>query len=84
MYVKYAFQSKQELREILTVCSRWRMKDSFIFLIFLCVRIEIIRASSDLLLNISLSVGQSYMDKSFALRAHDLFTLTTDLQPVIY
>ena len=23
------------------------------------------------------------MDKSFAMRAHDLFTLTTDLQPVI-
>ena len=34
-------------------------------------------------LNISLSVGQSLVDESFALRAHDLFTLTTDLQPVI-
>ena len=39
---------------------------------------------SDLLLNISLSVGQLLVDKSFALRDHDLFTLTTDLQPVIY
>ena len=61
------------------------MKDSFInFNIFVCVRIEIIRTGSDLLLNISLSVGQSLSDKSFALRTHDLFTLTTDLQPVIY
>ena len=37
-----------------------------------------------MLLKISLSVGKSLVDKSFALRAHDLFTLTTDLQPVIY
>ena len=43
-----------------------------------------IRTDGDLLLNISLFVGQSWVDKSFALRAHDLFTLTTDLQPVIY
>ena len=60
------------------------MKDSFICLTFLCVRIEIIRPGSDLLLNISLSVCQSLVDKSLALHAHDLFTLTTDLQPVIY
>ena len=37
-------------------------------------------ARSDLLLNLS----QSLVDKSLTLYAHDLFTLTIDLQPVIY
>ena len=37
-----------------------------------------------MLLKISLSVGKSLVDISFALHAHDLFTLMTDLHPVIY
>ena len=37
-----------------------------------------------MLLKIALSVGKSLADKLFALHAHDLFTLTTDLHPVIY
>ena len=45
-----------------------------IFLILLSVRIEIYHTGRDLLLNISLSVGQSQVDKSLAL------TLMTDLQ----
>ena len=60
------------------------LKESFIFLIFLCIRIEINLYWHDLLLNISLTVGQSLFDKSFTLQARDLITLTTDIQPVIY
>ena len=38
----------------------------------------------ELLSNISLFVGQLYVDKSLALRARDLLCFTTDLQTVIY
>ena len=46
MCVKYVFQSKQELREILKSLFKMAetlktMKESFVFLIFVCVRIEI-------------------------------------------
>ena len=45
-----------------------------------CVRIEIVQL--ELLSNDSLFVGQSYEDKSLALRTHDLIFFTTDLQLV--
>ena len=45
-----------------------------------CVRIEIDQL--ELLSNDSLFVGQSYEDKSLALRAHDLIFNTTDFQLV--
>ena len=57
---------------------------SFILFSFCVLESKWIRTGSDFLLNKALSVGQSLVDKSFALRAHDLFTLTTDLQSVIY
>ena len=45
---------------------------------------KLIRTGSDMLLNISLYVGQLLVYKSLVLRDHVLSTLTNDLQPVMY
>ena len=57
--VQNVLKSMHFIHKTLPFCSRWRKKDLFIFLIFLCVRIEKNRTGSNLLLNILLSVGQS-------------------------
>ena len=64
MYVKHAFQFNQELREILTVCSRWWIVIDYegfvhIYIFFCVLKSKKNRTGSDLMLNISLSVCQS-------------------------
>ena len=44
------------------------------FNIFVCYQSKYIRTGSDLLFNISLSVSQSFIDKSLLLCARDLST----------